>query len=233
MSQWIVQSVFAGPLVINDLGLMFTYGQTRDLDMLGRDIAERSASLKQALDDGKLRTIKKTAAANTVSEETIAQLTEASNQSMQAAGKMEQVASAHEEYIKALKEQIALLTEQNKALQEQAKAQSVQMTQVQETTNKVLEKVMAYAESHPLEIRQLKQTFENIQVERGRIAQQISELPTSGMSEEEIKTQERMLKARDQKLQRNAENIGKTVSQNDASDVNAALDALKDLPDDE
>lgn len=231
MSQWIVQSIFAGPLVINDLGLMFTYGQVKDLDALGRDVAERSANLKQALEENKLRTIKKTPPANSVSNEAIAQLAEASQQSMQAAGKMEQVASAQEEYIKTLKEQIALLTEQNKALQEQSKLQSAQMAQVQETTNKVLEKVMAYAESHPLEIRQLKQTFENIQVERGRIAQQIAELPASGMSDEEIKTQERMLKARDQKLQRNAENIGKTVSQNDASDVNAALDALKDLPD--
>ena len=48
------------------------------------------------------------------------------------------------------------------------------------------------------------------------------------MSDEEMDLQERILKRREERLDRNAENIGKTISE-DSDSVQDSLDALEEL----
>lgn len=56
---WIVQNQSGRVINLRDIGVMLYPNQTRDLDTMGRDIAENSVDLKQALKNGTLIEVKK------------------------------------------------------------------------------------------------------------------------------------------------------------------------------
>jgi hypothetical protein len=127
-----------------------------------------------------------------------------------------------------LQAQLAQQVEVNRTLMAQMAQQGAQTQQVLDNTNKVLEQVKDFAEKHPVEIRSLKETLQNIKVEKAEIAGKLEQLPSSGMSEGEIKAQERILKMKEQRLQKNAETIGKSISES-ATDIQQELDAMDEM----
>lgn len=226
---WIIQSVHEGPLHLNDIGLMLTHGQTRDLDLMGREKAERSNDVKIALNTKPpyIKTIRKDAYAPEATID-IGKLQEASQQTLAAAASIQGVAAGQSELIARMSEQLQAQMERNKHLEEQIAKQGAQTQQVLDNTEKVLAQVKAFAEANPLEIRSLKETLLNIQFEKQVVAKKIEELPSMGLSEAEMRAQERILKLKEAKLERNAETIGKSISM-DAKDVQSELDALEKL----
>lgn len=56
---WIVQSMLEGPLWISDIGVVLHKDQVRDLDMLHRDVAEKSNDVKMLLNSKALKEIRK------------------------------------------------------------------------------------------------------------------------------------------------------------------------------
>jgi chromosome segregation ATPase len=226
---WIIQSIHPGPVHINDVGIMLTHGQTRDLDLLGRENAERSNDVKVAHKMRWIKTVTKDAPeAPKMDHAVVQQLTQASQQSVAAATQMQDVAAAQQGLIERLQAQLAEQIAINRSMHEQMAHQATQTQQVLDNTTKMLDQVKDFAEKHPVEIRSLKETLQNIQVERKDVQQQIAALPASGMSEAEIKAQERILKMKEQKLQKNAESIGKSIAES-AGDIQSELDAMDEL----
>jgi hypothetical protein len=221
---WIIQSVHAGPVFLNDVGIMLTHGATRDLDLIGRENAERSNDVRIALGQRPplIKTIKKDPApSSTIDAGTIGKITSA-------AQKIQDAASTQSELISTLQAQLKDQIARNEALEKMIAAQSAQTQQVLDNTNQVLEQVKAFAEKHPMEIRSLKETLLNIRAEKKAVQEQLDNLPSQGLSDDELKTQERILKRKQERLEKNAQSIGKTISSS-ASDVESELDALDEL----
>ncbi len=224
---WIIQSIHQGPVFLNDVGIMLTHGQTRDLDLIGRENAERSNDVKIGLKMKYIQTVTKDPyiPPNQIDAGVVAQMNQASQQTAAAALQMQDVAVAQSQLIARLEEQLKAQIQRNTELEAQMKKQGAQTEELLDTTNKVLQEVKDFAEKHPVEIRSLKETLENIQVEKVQVARELERLPASGMSEAEIKAQERILKLKEQKLEKNAETIGKSIAQS-ATDIQSELDAM-------
>lgn len=228
---WVIQSVMEGPVCLDDIGINLTKGQFRDLDLIGRENAERSNAVKLALAKCWIRTVKKdasTSGGGGVSPEVVEAITDATSKINEATSANTELVRRLEERNKELERQ---LEEQRKRFDEQLAEQRQHNDNVVANANKVLDEVRSFSEKFPLEIRTIGEAMRNIQVERANVAEEkssLAALAASGHSEAEIKAQEKILSLKDKKLEKNFKELGKTVSAS-ATDVNDALDALDEL----
>lgn len=220
---WIIQSMCDGPLILSEIGLNLTKGQYRDLDLIGRENAERSNDIKLALQKDWIRTVRKDPHTESrgLSSEIIQTIQESSAKANEAAGAAVRVAEKQSEII-------VQLEGRNAMLEKQLGEQKAQTEDVLNTTKKVLEEVKAFADRHPLELRTIKEAIQNIQIDRDAILAKRQALKDEGLSEAEIAAQEKILSLKDKKLEKNADKLGKTVASS-AEDVGDALKAMEEL----
>lgn len=208
---WIVQSMTEGPLCITDVGITMTKGQLRDLDLIGRDNAERSNDIKVLLLKGFLRTVRKDASPSISSADPkiIEQLKEAAEMANKA------------------NQQLETANANNAALQQQLAEQKKKTEEAVDISKKVLEELRAFAEHDPLGIRTIKKALENIQAEKGQVVKEIAESRKAPepVSDRELKTHEQILRAKERKLEKNFKELGKTVSKS-AEDIDDLVDAM-------
>lgn len=204
---WIIQSEAQGPVIISDIGITLTYRQIRDLDLIGRDNAERSNDLKLMLMKGFVKEIRKDAHVPAHSQDVIQKI----NDSM----------AQHVKIAEASNQRIEQLEQANAAL-------NTKLDENNKLVATVLEEVRQFAEKRPLDVKVIAEAMRNILSERGSIAIQKQELQESGLSEAEIKAKNRILELQDKKLEKNIKNLGDTIS-HPGSDLKDNLDALDQL----
>lgn len=217
---WIIQSACDGPILINDLGLTLHKGQMKDLDLLGRENAERSNDVKVLLNMNppRIRTVKKDpyTPPGQVDPQVLKDLTET-------ASKARETVEAQAAIIKDLRDDVSAAKENAADLRAQNQAIILKM-------EAVLSAVSKFAEEHPREIRTIKEAIENIKVERSQIAEKKAEIQAStDMTDAEIKMQDKLLTIRDKKLEKNYKDLGKTITKGEDASVDEALDAMDEL----
>lgn len=210
---WVIQSASEGPVLINDLGLTLHKNQMKDLDLLGRENAERSNDLKSLLsmNPPKIRTIKKDpyTPPGGIDPQIVKELTETT---IQAKAVIETQAST----IKELRQEAEVAKEQTK----------VMMSKMEE----LMASVKQLADEHPKEIRTMRKAIENIQVERADIATKREEIKSSdSMTDEEIKMQDKILSMRDKKLEKNYKDLGKTITKTEDVSMDDTLEVMDQL----
>lgn len=212
---WVIRSECAGPVVVNDINLTFTKGQVRDVDLYGgRENAERSNDLKMLVMKGFLKEVHKdnlpTKVAGDLGKivEVVADVHKSVNDAATTNSEnLGRIAAAQAE----MRRELA-----------QHKAEMVDMHQ------KVLDEIRAFADKHPLQTQTIVQAIRNIVTERGVIAEKMASIKDEipGVSDADIRAEERMLAIRDRKLEKNLKNIGKSVSESSNGDI---ADSLKEL----
>jgi hypothetical protein len=225
---WIVQSISQGPIVISDLGLMLTFNQTRDIDLIGRENAERSNDIKYFLAKEMIKTIRKdTFVSDKLDPALVQQIKNNSEEIKTATANLTKIEGSVDQAFQAAQLAQEAVTKMNGKLEEQNK----QNEAILETNRKVLEAVTKFAEDHPVEIRKMKEAIDNIKIERTIIAGKQQELEqNTEMSEDEIKTQEKILGLKDKRLEKNIKEIGKKIIKSeDAKDISNAVNELDDL----
>jgi hypothetical protein len=212
---WIIKNKHAGPVEVRDLCLWFQGGQIRDLDIIGRENVERSNDLKILMNQHFLEQIRKDGHSSTsIDPKTVEQLNAA-------------VAKVSEVSVKAAADQAAHAKQMGDIQAENAGLKK-SMAEQAELTNKVLSEVQEFAKKFPADIKTFSEAMRNIVAERQAISEKREELAEAGVSEAEIKVADRILSLKDKKLEKNLENLGKTVS-GSAADVKGALDAMDEL----
>ena len=211
---WIIQSNSEGPVIICDLGLTFSAKQIRNVDLIGRQNAERSNDLKLMIQKGFLREIKKDASDESIDPQLVQKLTQT----------VQQATAASE----AHSAKITVLEQQNTDLKIQNDDMKIQNQQMQTKMDQILKEIQGFSDKHPVDIKVFVEALKNANAERQVIAEKREALAESGASDAEIKTQDRILALKDKKLEKNTQNIGKTISQS-ASDIDETLDALDKL----
>jgi len=214
---WIVQNMCEGPLCITDVGItMNGKGQLRDLDLIGRDNAERSNDIKVLLLKGFIRTVRKDAAPPSVSMAPDPKL-------------MEQLKTTAEMATKA-NEALIAASQQNTALQQQLDDQRKQNSETMDLARKILEEVRGFAKAEPLDVRVIKEALDNIKAEKLHVARQIAEVEEAkpkDITDRELEAHEKILKVKEKKLEKNFQELGHTISKS-AEDVDDVLGALED-----
>ena len=216
---WRVKSMMEGPVVLADLGMTFTKGQIRDLDLVGREHAEKSNDIRIALTKGWLAELNKDP--SPVREDVSKGLKEVA----------EKVAGNAERAMAAQAQVIAKLEDQNRRLAEQLERQAEkdgQQSEILDKTTRILDEIRAFADRDPVLLKSLREAMENIKSERAVIAEEKAELGASGESQAEIEAHERILQLKDGKLEKNFEDIGKSISK-EADSVDDALAAMDEL----
>ena len=213
---WVIQSATEGPVIINDIGITLTKGQIRDLDLIGRENAERSGDVKYLLMKGLVREIRKDPPPVAASSQAL----EAVNEQL---GQVTAITAQQKVLIENLEKQ-------NSQLAGQLQEQKTNAEAVLSKTQKILEEVQAFAQRDPLNAKAIKEALENIMGEKGEIAARKAELEkqASEMSQKELETQNRILDMKEKRLEKNAKEMGKTVSKS-AESVQESLDALDEL----
>lgn len=222
---WIIKSSHDGPVIINDLGIMLNRGQMKDLDLLGRDAAERSNDVKVLLAKKLIIELKKDAVTPATAPSNAAAMESLAASVKQASDAMAQT--------QAQNETIAKQNDKINELSTQLTEQKILTQEVISNTAKIVEAVNKFATDFPVEVRTIKKAMENIKVERGNISETRQEMATGNdVTEAEIKAQERILANKDKKLEKNLLDLGKSVTKNaveKAEDVDSALDAMDEL----
>jgi chromosome segregation ATPase len=211
---WVIKNISGGAVIISDLNFILHQNQSRDLDLLGRDIAEKSVEVRQALVMKLIEEVRKDpveGAAPVVSKEVIDEMKQTTEKAVEAAEKANEALQKQEETIKAQEEAI-------KGYQEE-----------QKETRSVLEQMKEMLALYPEETRAIKKAIEGIKTERVVIADKREELRANNdMSQAEIDAQERILQRRDERLEKNLDNMGESIKVEDA-DVQESMDALDEL----
>lgn len=214
---WIVQNMCEGPLCITDVGItMNGKGQLRDLDLIGRDNAERSNDIKVLLLKGFVRTVRKDAAPPAPSSTPDPKL-------------MEQLKATAEMATKA-NEALIAASQQNTALQQQLDDQRKQNSETMDLARKILEEVREFSKAEPLDIRTIKEALENIKAEKSHVAQQIAAVEAArpkDVTDRELEAHEKILKVKEKKLEKNFQELGHTVSKS-AGDIDDVMKAMED-----
>jgi len=211
---WIVQNTSNSIVCIDDLGIVLQRGQTRDLDLIGRDNVERSRNLKNAISGGLLTEIKKdvvSPAGSGVDQQMVDSMKKTTEQAVAAATAAQD----------AVKVQAETIKNQNQVMAEQSEALK--------NTTAALDKMRGLFERFPEEMRAIKDAMTNIKIERTVIAEKQAAPLTDGMSEAELKTQEKILKKRDAALEKNYQQLGETITKKVDADLGDALDAMDQL----
>lgn len=231
---WIIQSQSEGPVIISDLNIVLHMRQSVDVDLVGREIAEKSNDLKLMLlknfvkeirkepmpevrprgDDGPVFRLHEAAERVEQAARAIESRTPGGEQLAKVEGRTEELARRVEEQTKKVEEQTSVLREVVKDVKDKHEA--------------VLAEVRAIFEKDPLGVKVIKEALENIVAERAVIAEKKVELRGSGMSDAEIAAHEKILNIKDRKLEKNSENLGKSVSKS-ATEVQDALDAFDEI----
>ena len=213
---WIIKNRHAGPVEIRDLSVWFQGLQIRDLDIIGRENVERSNDLKLLFNKGFLEQIRKDAhsSANSIDPKSIEQLNAAVARVSEVSARAAADQAAHAK-------QMGAIQTENENLKKSMAEQAV-------LTNTVLSEVREFAKKFPADVKTFSEAMRNIVAERSAIAEKREELADAGVSEAEIKVADRILSLKDKKLEKNLENLGKTVS-GSAADVKGALDAMDEL----
>ena len=211
---WVIKNEHSGPVIIHDLNVTFQGNQIRDLDIIGRENVERSNDLKILFNQSHLRQIRKDAHSSSVDPKVIEQLNAA-------------VAKVSEVSVKAAADQAAHAKQMNDI---QAENESLKKSVAENTelTNKVLMEVQAFVQKSPVDAKTFAEAIRNAMAERTALAERREDLANSDISEAEIKVQDKILALKDKKLEKNLDNLGKTVSGSSA-DVKESLDALDAL----
>jgi small-conductance mechanosensitive channel len=210
---WIIQNNSNSIVCIDDLGIVLQRGQTRDVDLLGRENAERSRFLRNALSAGLLTEVKKDAYTPPG--------TGIDSQVVDAMKKTtEQAVAAAEAAQEAVKLQSDTIQKQNQVMAEQSAALK--------STTAALDRMKELFERFPEEMRAIKDAMTNIKVERSVIAEKQATL-TDGTSDAEMKMQEKILKKRDAALEKNYKHLGETVTKKVDAELGDALDAMNEL----
>lgn len=211
---WMIQSNAEGPVIIADIGLTFTARQIKNVDLIGRNNAEQSNDLKLMIQKGFLKEIRKDPSETTIDPKLVETLKE--------------TAAKAQEHAFAAAEQAVEQNKKMKALEDQNIALKKQNDELHSKVDTVLDEVRAFSEKFPMNIKIIAEAMRNAQAEQAQIAEARQKLPTSGESEAEIKTQDRILALKEKRLEKNVKNLGSTLSQS-ATDVKESLDALEKL----
>jgi chromosome segregation ATPase len=225
---WIIQSISQGPIVINDLGIMLTFNQTRDIDLVGRENSERSNDIKYFLAKGMIKTIRKDAYSQDKLDPALVQEIKNNSEEIKTAtANLSKIEGSVDQAFQAAQMAQAAVVKMTGDIEEQKK----QNEAILETNKKVLDAVMKFSEDHPVEIRKMKEAIENIKIERTIISGKQEALQqNTEMSEAEIKTQEKIMGLKDKRLEKNIKEIGKKiVKSDDSKDINDAISGLEDL----
>lgn len=211
---WIIQNTSNSIVCLDDLGITLQRGQTRDVDLLGRENAEKSRSLKNAISSNLLTEVKKDAynpPGSAIDTKIVDDMKKTTEQALAAATTAQQVVQA----------QASTIQKQGDIIEQQA-------TALKDTAS-VLDKVRELAERFPQEMKAVREAMSNIKVERAQIAQQMERPLTDGTSESELKTHERILKKKDAALEKNYEQLGQTITKKVDAELDETLDALDEL----
>jgi hypothetical protein len=207
---WVIKNAAGGYIHIADLNIKFAPDQIRDLDLIGRENAEKSAELKTLIAQEVLKELRKDPCPAKIDPQIVQKL-DAATAKIEQAAQNQQAASA------AQAEQAQKITK--------LEAQLAENTAI---TSKVLDEVRAYAEKFPVLAQTIKAAMENAAVEKSQVLAEKNELAESGLSPEEIETRERILALKEKKLEKNLGKLGKTVSES-AGDYKESLDAMDEL----
>lgn len=219
---WMIQSMNEGPIILSDVGITMTRGQIRDLDLIGRENAERSNDIKLALMKGWIKELRKDAhSASGIDPKIVQQMQEAASKANHVAEQLEQVTADQ-------KQTIGKLEESNKRLGEELEAQKATTAEVLSNTKQLMTKMQEMIDQDPLRMRAIKEAIANIKVEQVAVSKEQKELAASGDSEAEIKAREKILQMKEKKLKKNYDDIGRTMT-DDSSQIDEALDALDSL----
>lgn len=179
---WRVQSAMEGPLNIADMGLAFMKGQIRDLDLVGRENADRSSDIKLALMKGWLRELEKGPSASPAGLDpaVVDNLTQAAQKASDMASKASETVAAQSDLISRLEETNNRLEAQLDKYEEDAKIKDRQQAELLEKTQRILDEVRAYNERDPLTLRTIKEAMKNIQVEKKEVRDRMDGLESDG-----------------------------------------------------
>lgn len=231
---WRVQSLCEGPVVLNDLGLIFTKGSIRDLDVIGREHAEKSNDIKLALQKGWLRELEKSPSpgapdsANGLGQEVVDQLQATAQKAEEAATQAQKISESQNALIEKLEANNAKLQEQLSQQQQHMQAQGEHAEALVAKSEDILQEVRNFIEKSPLDAKVLAEALKNIQAERALIKGEKEHLMSSGDSEAEISLKTKILDLKDQKLEKNAEQIGKSIS-GSVEDIDDLLEDMDEL----
>jgi hypothetical protein len=228
---WLVQNTTGGPVCIRDLSdLVLAPKGIKDLDVLGREIAERSRDILYLIEKKFVKVLRKDPSPSANSTEAILGAQQAvtmANEAIDAAKNTSEAAKltveGNEKIIQELKEQNKLLLEALKLQQEGSKQQSNAMISI-------AEEVKRFVEKQPVVAKDIAEAMRNIKTEKEQISKELQEIEKSEASENEMKTHEKILKMKGDKLDKNFKDLGKTVSKKvSESNVDNILDALDDI----
>jgi hypothetical protein len=209
---WVIKNASSGTIIITDINLTFGPQQIRDLDIIGRDNAERSTDLKVLLAqrNSPLKEIAKDARQGQLDPKIAQQVNDALLKITDVSQQATQAQTEQNEKISALEQKVA---------------------ETQQMTRDVLEEIRAMSKKFPLHVNVVGEAMKNISVERKEIAEQraaLADLAESGASESEIAVQDRILAARDKRLEKNCKNLGESIS-HEGVDLEKSLEALDEL----
>lgn len=227
---WRVQSVSEGPVVLNDIGFIFTKGAIRDLDLIGRENAEKSNDIKLALQKGWLKELEKSGRPSlpespALDSGLIDKLNESINKANATVAQTEQVSAAQQAMIAKLEENNSKLQAQLQAQQQKLDNQETQMSVLVSKSDAILAEVKALFDKDPIGTRTMLEALKNIKSERADIKEAME---TTGDSEQEIAASHKILEMRDKKLEKNADQIGKSLSK-DSESLDDMVDDLDEI----
>jgi hypothetical protein len=226
---WRVQSKMEGPLNLADIGLTFTKGQIRDLDVIGRENAEKSNDIKMAMMKGWIIQLSKDAGPpKTIDQGVVEGLHQAAVKAGEVATQASQAVATQNEMIARLEATIKMQAEQLAKYQEESRKKQKQQDQLMDKTDKILTEVREFAARDPLRLQDIKTALLGIQAERGEISKQLEQVSKSETSDAEVHAHQKILEIKEKKLAKNFEDLGRTISQ-EADNVQDALDAMDQL----
>ena len=208
---WIIKDVGGTIVDIRELHITFQPNQVRDMDLLGRENVERSSEFRMMIQKGYLFEIAKDPVPK-IDNQLLHKLESAADK-IEAVATQQQKQSEDMQNLKASNEEV------RKSNQELA-------TKVNEAT-RVFSEVKDFVDKFPVMAKTMAEAMRNIQTERREVAEQRVAIQESGASEAEIRAQDRILAAKEQKLQKNVTNLGKAVS-HEGADLKDQLKAMED-----
>jgi len=218
---WLLQSTTDGTVIISDINVIFGPKQIRNLDLIGRRNADSSHHLKQLIADGTLHEIRKDPAEDAIDPKLVQQLqatVQASQQTVQAQTQVIQTLQASNEEAQKQNAEVKKQNEDLKIQNEEIKAQN----------KTILEEIKKFADQRPLDVRTYADAMRNILAEHGAVVSERTAPTVQEHTDAEMKTHDKILKKKQEKLEKNLQNIGDTVS-HPGADHKDVLDAMDQL----
>jgi len=218
---WIIQSTTDQTVIVSDINIIFGPKQIRNLDLIGRRNAESSHNLKQLLSDGTFKEIRKDPSEDTIDPKLVQQLQETVKAN-------QQVVQAQTQTIQTLQTSNTEVKKQNEEVKIQNEEIKLQNEALKKQNETILEEIKKFAENRPTDVQTYAEAMRNILAEHGAIVAERQSVPQEEHSAAEIKTHDRILKKKQDKLEKNLQNLGNTVS-HPGADHKEVLDAMDEL----